>query len=62
MALETAESFQKLVSKDRFLKLKDFALKMHSTFGSITCVRVHFLQWASQILKRQSNGIWNTGR
>jgi len=32
--LETENSFVKLVSKDRFPKLKDFALKMHSTFGS----------------------------
>ena len=35
--LETAESLWKLVSKDRFPKLKDFALKMHSMFGN-TCV------------------------
>jgi len=33
--LETAESFWKLVSKERFLKLKDFPLKMHSMFGNI---------------------------
>jgi len=32
--LQTAESFWKLVSKDRFPKLQDFALKMHSIFGS----------------------------
>jgi len=32
--LETAESFSKLISKDRFPKLKDFALKMHSMFGN----------------------------
>ena len=31
---ETQECFWKLVSKDRFPKLKDFALKMHSMFGS----------------------------
>jgi len=30
--LETVEGFWKLVSKDRFLKLKGFALKMDSTF------------------------------
>jgi len=29
--LETGDSFWKLDSKDRFPKLKDFALKMHST-------------------------------
>jgi len=32
--LETEDSFVQLVSKDRFSKQKDFALKMHSTFGS----------------------------
>jgi len=34
--LETEDSFVKLVIKDRFPKLKDFALKMHSSFRS-TC-------------------------
>jgi len=32
--LETAGSFWKSVSKDRFPKLKDFALKMHLAFGN----------------------------
>jgi len=32
--LETEGSFVKLVSKGRFPKLQDFALKMHSTFQS----------------------------
>ena len=32
--LQTVESFWKLVSKDRFPKLQDFALKGHSIFGS----------------------------
>jgi len=32
--LEIVESFWKLVSKDRFPKLKDFATKMHSVFGN----------------------------
>jgi len=32
--LETGESFWKLISKERFLKPKDFALKMHSMFGN----------------------------
>jgi len=36
MALKTVESFGNLVSKERFLKLKDFALKC-SQFGN-TCV------------------------
>ena len=31
---EIQERFWKLVSKDKFPKLKDFALKMHSMFGS----------------------------
>jgi len=34
MVLETVDSFSKLVSNDRFPKLKDFGLKMHSMFGS----------------------------
>jgi len=32
--LRTVQSFCKLVSKDRFLKLKHFALKMRLVFGS----------------------------
>ena len=32
--LETVGSFSKLVSKERFLKLKHFALKMHLMFGN----------------------------
>jgi len=35
--LETAESFGKSVSKERFLKLQGFALKMHSMFAN-TCL------------------------
>jgi len=34
--LETAESFWKSVSEDKFPKVKDFAPKMHSMFGN-TC-------------------------
>jgi len=46
--LETAESFLKLFSKERFLKLKDFALKC-SQFGN-TCVWGYvFYKEASQI-------------
>jgi len=37
MVLETIESFRKLVTKDRFPKLKNFALTMRSTFGN-TCM------------------------
>jgi len=39
--LESAKSFRKLVTKDRFPKLKDFALEMPSTFGN-TWEDVHF--------------------
>jgi len=64
-SLQTLESFWKLVSKDRFAKLKDFALKMHSMFGSLY-VRVsslHFLYCAgSQIYKQKSNSRRKTGR
>jgi len=35
----------KLVSKDRFPKLQDFALEMHSMFGSTHGVRIHFLYY-----------------
>jgi len=31
---KTVESFQKLVRKDRFPEMKDFARKMHPMFGS----------------------------
>jgi len=52
--LETAESFWKLVSKDRFPKLKDFALKWHSTFANThICVWAYnFYYEASQIKNR----------
>jgi len=32
MVLETVERFRKLFSKDRFPKMNDFALEMHSMF------------------------------
>jgi len=44
MLNQTVVNFWKLFSKDRFPKLKHFALKMHSMFGKHTCVRVHFLR------------------
>jgi hypothetical protein len=42
---ENRKSFWKLVCKDRFPKLRDFALKLHSVFGStyIRHVNVRFL-------------------
>ena len=36
-------SFWKFVIKCRILKVKGFALNVHSMFGN-TCVRVHFLR------------------
>ena len=48
MVLETVKSFWKLVTKDRFPKLKDFAQKMRSTFGN-TCVRVHTFSTIKQV-------------
>jgi len=43
--LETTVSFGKLVSKDRFPKLKDFAPQMHyRCLETHMCVKVHFLR------------------
>ena len=39
---ETQKRFWKLVSKDKFPKLKDFAPKMHSMFGSTYVCEVTF--------------------
>jgi len=47
--LETVESFWKLISKGRFPKLKDFALKMDSTFGN-TYTLFRFLTCESVVL------------
>jgi len=50
MVVETAETFWKLVSKDRFLKLKIFALKMHSMFANTyVCVRVRTFSTIKQV-------------
>ena len=46
MVLETVKSFRKLVSKDRFPKLKDFAVKMRS---------YNFQDEASQIYSKNRN-------
>jgi len=57
--LETADSFWKLVGKDRFPKLKDFALKLHSMFGNrYLCVVWEYIfnDEATQIWKHKSNG------
>ena len=40
--LQTAESLQSLVSKDRFLTQTDFALKMQSMFGSTYVCEITF--------------------
>jgi len=58
--LKTAESFWNLVSKERFLKLKDFALKC-SHFGNICVWGYIFYDEASQIWKQKPNGRWKTG-
>ena len=50
---QTVESFWKLVSKDRFPKLKDFALYMHWMFGKNTCVKVQFVRWSKSNLKTE---------
>jgi len=55
--LETAESFRKLVSEERFFKVKDFALKLHSMFAH-TCAWVNFLQWSKSNLKTEIE--WQT--
>jgi len=48
---ETVKSLWKLVNKSRFPKLKDFALKMRSTFGNTysTCVRAHTFSTLKQV-------------
>jgi len=49
--LQTAGSFRRLFSKDRFPKLKDFALKMHSVFGNtyVCDITYFFYDEVSQI-------------
>ena len=54
--LEAAESFCKLVSKDRFSTLKDFALKKHSMFGS-TYVCESTSSAMKQVKSENSNGL-----
>jgi len=51
MVLETAQSLWKLVRKDRFLKLKDFALKMHSMFRST------YVHWSTFSMMKQVKSI-----
>ena len=62
---QTVESFWNLVSKDRYPKLKDFALSMHWMFGKHTCVRVQNLRWSESNLKTEtlddSRRLANTG-
>jgi len=40
--LQTVESFWTLLSKDKFPKLKDFAQKMPSTFGSVRVAYIFY--------------------
>jgi len=55
--LETVKSFRKLVSKDRFPKLKDFVLEMRSTFGNTNmCGSTYiFYDEASEIYSKNRN-------
>jgi len=48
MVLETAESFWKLVSEERFFKLKVFALKLHPMF-------THTCAWVNIVRRNKSN-------
>jgi len=58
VVLATAESFWKLVSKERFLKLKNFTLKCTRCLEIHTCVRVHFLRWSKSNLQTEIE--WQT--
>jgi len=51
--LQTVKGFWKLVSKDRFLKLKNFAQKCTRRLKAHTCVRVHFIRWSKSNLKTE---------
>ena len=53
-ALETVKSFWKLFSKNRFPKLKDFALNMRWTFGIAysTCVIPRTFSMLKQVKKQ----------
>jgi len=57
--LEILKNFWKLVSKDRFLKHKDFALKMRSAFGNTYMCEIEstyiFYYEASQIYSEYRN-------
>ena len=55
---ETQKRFWKLVSKDKFPKLKDFALKMHSMFGS-TYVRESTFSTMKLVKSRSKNRMVN---
>jgi len=52
--LETAENFWKLVSKERFLKLKHFAPKIHFMFGN-TYVCESTLYTVKQVKSKNRN-------
>jgi len=51
--LEIAESFRKLVSKDRFPKGKDFAKKCTRCLEIHACERVHFLRCSKTNIKTE---------
>jgi len=50
---QTVESSWKLLSKDKFPKLKDSALSMHWMCGKHTRVRVQFLRRSKSNLKTE---------
>jgi len=56
--LESVISFWKLVSKDKFPKLKDFALKCNRFLETHTCASVHFLRRSKSNFKTENE--WQT--
>jgi len=55
MVLEAVESFWKLVSKDRFQKLKDFALKMYSVFRITYMCESIYIFFMKQVKFKNTN-------
>jgi len=63
VGLVGVESFQKLFSKSKFPKLKDFALKINSMCGSTYVCESTFLLWSkSNVEVQKSNGRRNAGQ
>jgi len=55
---KAAEGLWKLLSKNRSLKLKDFALPCTRCLETHMCVRVDFLRWSKSTLKTEIK--WQT--